>query len=116
MTRYGKKKAQMTKIQTSSPKVSILIPVYNREAFIAACVQSALEQTFTDFEIIIVDNASTDTTWKICQQIAEQDKRIRIFRNERNIGPVRNWRRCIEEARGVYGKILWSDDLISEER
>ena len=103
----------MADLQTFSPRVSILIPVYNREALIGECIQSALFQTFTDFEVIIVDNASTDNTWGICQRFAAQDKRVRVFRNEKNIGPVRNWRRCVEEAKGVYGKILWSDDLIS---
>jgi len=103
----------MADLQTFSPRVSILIPVYNREALVGECIQSALFQTFTDFEVIIVDNASTDNTWGICQRFAEQDKRVRVFRNEKNIGPVRNWRRCVEEAKGIYGKILWSDDLIS---
>ena len=86
----------MADLQTFSPRVSILIPVYNREALIGECIQSALFQTFTDFEVIIVDNASTDNTWGICQRFAEQDKRVRVFRNEKNIGPVRNWRRCVD--------------------
>lgn len=102
----------MIEIQTYSPKVSILIPVYNREALIGDCVQSALDQTVTDFEIVIVDNASTDKTWEICQQYAAKDNRVRIFRNDTNIGPVRNWLRCVSEARGEFGKILFSDDLI----
>jgi glycosyltransferase involved in cell wall biosynthesis len=93
-------------------RVSILIPVYNRELFIAASVESALAQTFPDFELVIVDNASTDRTWGICQALASRDNRIRIFRNDSNIGPVRNWKRCIDEARGEIGKILFSDDLI----
>ena len=60
----------------------------------------------------MVDNASNDGTWDICQEFASLDSRVRIFRNEKNIGPVRNWLRCIEEARGEYGKFLFSDDLI----
>jgi glycosyltransferase involved in cell wall biosynthesis len=103
----------MTEPDKESPTVSILIPVYNREGYIGECVRSAQEQTYADIEIIIVDNASTDATWKICQDLAEKDERIRVFQNEENIGPVRNWRRCVEEATGDYGKILWSDDLIS---
>lgn len=102
----------MIETQKAAPKVSILIPVYNRETLIGDCVQSALDQTFPDFEIIIVDNASTDKTWEICQQYANKDERVRIFRNETNIGPVRNWLRCVNEARGEFGKILFSDDLI----
>ena len=98
-----------------NPKVSILIPVYNREILIGDCIQSALEQTFTDFEIVLVDNASTDNTWAICQQFALRDSRIRVFRNETNVGPVRNWIRCVQKARGEYSKMLFSDDLIEAE-
>ncbi len=94
------------------PKVSILIPVFNREKMIEECIQSALAQTYTDFEIIVVDNASEDGTWAICQKFAESDSRIRVFRNESNIGPVKNWERCIKEAVGDYGKFLFSDDLM----
>jgi glycosyltransferase involved in cell wall biosynthesis len=100
-------------IESYTPKVSILIPVYNREALIGECIQSALDQSLTDFEIVIVDNASTDTTWKICQQYADKDNRIRVFRNDLNIGPVRNWMRCVNQARGEFGKILFSDDLMA---
>ncbi len=95
--------------------VSILIPVYNRENLIEETVQSALNQTYKNIEIIIVDNQSTDKTWKILQRLASQDDRIKIFQNETNVGPVRNWKRCIDEASGEYGKILWSDDLIAPE-
>lgn len=97
---------------TVSPKVSILIPVYNRENFIAECIQSALDQTYTDFEVVVVDNASDDGTWEICQQFAARDPRVRVFRNDTNIGPVRNWQRCAEEARGEFSKILFSDDCL----
>lgn len=95
--------------------VSILIPVYNREKLIEETVQSALNQTYMNIEIIIVDNKSTDKTWEVLQKLASQDDRIKIFQNETNIGPVRNWKRCIDEASGEYGKVLWSDDLIAPE-
>ncbi|NLM99365.1 MAG: glycosyltransferase family 2 protein [Campylobacteraceae bacterium] len=94
-------------------KVSILIPVYNRENLIEETVQSALNQTYKNIEIIVVDNQSKDKTWEVLQKLASQDERIKIFQNETNIGPVRNWKRCIDEASGEYGKILWSDDLIA---
>lgn len=94
-------------------KVSILIPVYNREEFIRETVESARSQTFRNIEIVISDNQSTDRTWEILLELAGSDPRIRLFRNESNIGPVRNWKRCIDEATGKYGKILWSDDLIA---
>jgi glycosyltransferase involved in cell wall biosynthesis len=96
----------------TAPRVSILIPVYNRRTFVEPCVASALQQTIADLEVVVVDNASTDGTWAICERLAARDSRVRIFRNERNIGPVRNWRRCLDVARGCYGKVLFSDDLI----
>ena len=102
----------MTEVQVHDPKVSILIPVYNRKEYIAECIQSALDQIFTDFEIIVVDNASNDGTWEICQQFSLKDSRVRVFRNDTNIGPIRNWLRCLDKALGEYTKILWSDDLI----
>jgi len=93
--------------------VSILIPVYNRVNFIEETVNSALRQTYKNIEIIIVDNKSVDSTWEVVKRLASHDKRIKIFQNETNIGPVKNWKRCIKEANGKYGKILFSDDLIA---
>lgn len=92
--------------------VSILIPVYNREKYIEETIKSALAQTYKNIEIIVVDNHSTDDTWKKLQEIVLIDSRIKIFQNEHNIGPVKNWKRCIDEASGEYGKVLFSDDLM----
>lgn len=92
--------------------VSILIPVYNRDNFLDGCVKSALRQTYKNIEIIIVDNASTDKTWEICKKWAVLDPRVKIYRNEKNLGPVRNWKKCAELASGRYSKILFSDDLL----
>ena len=102
----------MTEMQQQLPKVSILIPVFNRKDYVAECIQSALSQNFTDFEIVVVDNASDDGTWEICQQFAALDQKVRIFRNDSNIGPVRNWRRCAQEAKGEFSKMLFSDDCM----
>jgi glycosyltransferase involved in cell wall biosynthesis len=92
--------------------VSILIPVFNREKYIEATIKSALEQTHPDIEVIVVDNCSQDNTWQIISAYAEKDSRIKCFRNDTNIGPVKNWEKCIGLAQGNYGKILWSDDLL----
>jgi glycosyltransferase involved in cell wall biosynthesis len=93
--------------------VSILIPVYNRDLIIAETIQSALDQTYKNIEVVIVDNASIDNSWEVIQSFSKKDSRIKAFRNKTNIGPVRNWLRCVEEAAGEYGKILWSDDLVA---
>jgi len=97
-----------------SPLVSILIPVYNREKLVKEAIESAINQTYKNIEIIVVDNKSTDNTWEILKEYTSKDKRIKIYQNESNIGPVLNWKRCIELARGEYSKILWSDDLIAD--
>jgi glycosyltransferase involved in cell wall biosynthesis len=94
-------------------KVSLLIPVYNREKIILETLNSAINQTYKNIEIIIVDNKSTDNTFEILKEFAKLYPNIRIYQNEENIGPVRNWKRCLDYAKGEYVKILWSDDLIA---
>jgi glycosyltransferase involved in cell wall biosynthesis len=69
----------------SVPKVSVLIPAYNAEKYLGEAIDSLLNQTFTDFECIIIDDCSTDSTWKIIQKYAKKDKRIRPFKNEKNL-------------------------------
>lgn len=97
----------------SAPLVSVLVPVFERASLLRASVESALLQTVSDLEVVIVDNASQDGTWEVCQELAADDSRVRIFRNPTNIGPVRNWARCIDECHGTYAKFLYSDDLIA---
>ncbi len=98
---------------TQFPLVSILIPMYNREDLIKETLESALQQTYRNIEIIVVDNCSTDNSFSVVQQYQKKDTRIKLFKNEANLGPVRNWKRCIEYANGDYIKILWSDDKIA---
>lgn len=95
------------------PIASILIPVYNREKIIEETIASSLSQTIYDIEVIIVDNQSTDNTYELCQNYSQRDKRIRVYQNEKNIGPVLNWIRCAYLATAPYSKILFSDDLIA---
>ncbi|MBE9201833.1 MULTISPECIES: glycosyltransferase family 2 protein [unclassified Nodularia (in: cyanobacteria)] len=93
------------------PKVSIGLPVYNGEKFIKAALDSLLAQTFTDFELIISDNASTDNTEEICRAYAAQDERIRYYRNNSNLGCSRNFNRVFELSVGEYFKWAAYDDL-----
>ncbi|MEB3293273.1 MAG: glycosyltransferase family 2 protein [Synechococcales bacterium] len=99
----------------SSPRISIGIPVYNGEKFLEACLESLLQQTFTDFEVIISDNASTDATGQICQDYVQRDRRVHYYRNEANLGPIENYRRVAELARGEYFKWQNYDDLCAPE-
>jgi glycosyltransferase involved in cell wall biosynthesis len=96
----------------STPKVSILIPTYNYASFIGEAVDSALEQTFTDFEIVIVDDASADHTEAICRRFVESDRRVRYVRNSSNLGMVRNWNHSLSMAQGKYVKLLLADDRL----
>lgn len=99
----------------SDKLVSILIPVYNREKYIVECINSALSQTYKNIEVVVVDNCSTDNTWEVISRIALEDNRVKIFRNEENLGPVLNWEKCLINAKGDYVKILWSDDLFASD-
>lgn len=95
-----------------NPAVSLLVPVFNRAELLVPCLDSALAQTMSDLEVVVVDGASTDGTWEVCQRYAAADPRVRVFRDEVNTGPTRGWWRCVEEARGTYATFLWSDDLL----
>ncbi len=91
--------------------MSIGLPVYNGENFLAETLQSLRAQTFEDLEIIIADNASTDRTQEICEAAAAEDGRIRYFRHEANLGAPANYNFTVAEAVGEY--FMWNahDDL-----
>ena len=93
------------------PQLSIGLPVYNGEKFIKAALDSLLAQTFGNFELIISDNASTDKTEEICRAYAAQDKRIRYYRNQSNLGCSCNFNRVFELSVGEYFKWAAYDDL-----
>lgn len=96
----------------STPLVSVGLFVYNGERFLEQTLQSILNQTFTDFELIISDNASTDRTGEIAEAYANRDNRIRYYRNEKNMGAGWNVRRVYELATGKYFKQAAADDLL----
>ena len=96
----------------ATPFVSLLIPTYNSALTVAETIESCCNQTFTDIEIILYDECSTDQTREIAQQAAARDPRIRVLTSETNSGPVRAWRKLLHEARGKYCTFVWSDDLI----
>jgi len=94
----------------NTPHVSVGIPVYNGERYIAQSIDSILSQTFQDFELIISDNASTDATEQICLEYANKDPRIRYYRSEQNRGAAWNHNRVVELARGQYFRWQCHDD------
>lgn len=99
----------------SIPLVSIGLAVYNGEEYLELALDSILAQTFTDFELIICDNDSSDRTEEICRQYAAQDQRIRYYRNAKNIGGVNNENRTFELSRGKYFRLTAHDDLLAPE-
>jgi glycosyltransferase involved in cell wall biosynthesis len=95
----------------SAPRVTIGLPVYNGDAFLAAAIDSLLAQTYRDFELIISDNASTDGTEAICRDRAARDPRIRYYRSAKNRGAMWNFNYVVELARGEYFKWAAHDDV-----
>lgn len=92
-----------------TPFFSIAIPVFNRRDFIVDAVNSVVNQSFSDYELIIVDNNSTDGTWEYLESIKSPS--VRVYKNDENVGMVANWVKCIEYARGKWFKFLMSDDV-----
>lgn len=100
-------------MKTNEPKVSIGLPVYNAENFIEQALDSILAQTFRDFELIISDNSSIDNTQKICKVYAKKDKRIRYYRNKKNLGAAPNFNLVFHLSKGKYFKWAAHDDIIA---
>ena len=101
----------MNKNGSRNVRVSIGLPVYNGENFLRQAIDSLLTQTFPDFELIISDNASTDSTEQICREYECRDPRVRYFRNPRNIGAAENFNRAFELSNGEYFKWSAHDDM-----
>lgn len=87
--------------------VSVLMPAYNAEMYIGEAIQSILNQTFTDFELIISDDASIDKTWEVIQDYAKKDKRISAYKNKKNLYIAENRNVLVRKANGKY--IAWQD-------
>ena len=98
----------------SKPLVSVLMTAYNRETFIAMSIESVLKSTYTNFELIILDDSSTDKTVEIAQHYAQIDKRVKVFVNTHNLGELPNRDKIVSYASGIYIKYVDSDDLIYE--
>lgn len=97
------------------PRLSVGLPVYNGEKYLAESIEALLGQTFGDFELLISDNDSTDGTADICREYAKSDRRIRYTRQPRNIGAAPNHAFLFRESRGEYFKWAASDDLYARD-
>lgn len=99
----------------TEPLVSILVPTYNGERFLRPAVRSALAQTYRNIEVILVDDASTDRTPEILAAFSAEDARVRVIRQEHNVGAAMNWTTALEEARGEYVKYVLHDDVLASD-
>jgi glycosyltransferase involved in cell wall biosynthesis len=104
MTRYDRQ---------TRPCITIGLPVYNGERYLAAALESILAQTIQNFELVISDNASTDSTQQICKTYAAGDSRIRYYRQDENLGAAHNFNFVFSQARGKYFKWAAHDDLLA---
>lgn len=93
-------------------KLSLALPVYNGENFLRECLESILSQTYTDFELLISDNCSTDSTQDICREFAARDDRIRLIFHEKNIGAAGNFNFAYHETKAPFFKWVAHDDLL----
>jgi glycosyltransferase involved in cell wall biosynthesis len=94
------------------PLVSVLMTAYNREKYIADAIESVLASTYNNFELVIVDDASTDRTVEIARSFAGKDERIKLHVNESNLGQFENRNLAAKLSKGKYLKYLDSDDLL----
>jgi len=95
-------------------KISVIVPVYNTAQFLPHCIESILSQSFTDFELLLIDDGSTDSSGKICDAYAEKDNRIRVFHKENGgVSSARNL--GLDNARGEWVAFVDSDDWVEDD-
>lgn len=94
-----------------TPKISVIIPVYNVESYLSKCIDSILCQTYTDFELLLVDDGSSDASGKICDMYKENDNRIRVF-HKKNEGVSKARNLALNNALGEFVIFVDSDDWI----
>jgi glycosyltransferase involved in cell wall biosynthesis len=100
---------------SAPPKLSVGLPVYNGAKYLAEAIDALLGQSYTDLELIISDNGSTDGTADVCRHYEAQDPRIRYLRQPRNIGLAANHNFVAEQARGMLFKWASNDDLYARD-
>lgn len=96
------------------PLVSVLIPLYNSADYILETIRSIINQDYANFEVIVVDDGSTDQSYEVVLDYikSQDDNRIQLYKNETNLGPEGNWNRTLDLAKGHYVKLVCSDDTL----
>ncbi|MCI8490045.1 MAG: glycosyltransferase [Lachnospiraceae bacterium] len=95
-----------------NPLVSVCIPAYNNAAYIKETIDSILNQTYRNFELIICDDRSGDNTVEVIKAI--KDERITLYKNEKNLGMAGNWNNCLQKCNGEFIKLICADDLLAK--
>ncbi|MBP6755807.1 MAG: glycosyltransferase family 2 protein [Bacteroidia bacterium] len=95
---------------SSEPLISICIPTYNGSQYIEKCIESCLAQSYRNIEIIVCDDCSSDSLLNVLNPYLKKDCRITFYQNEKNLGLVGNWNKCMNYASGEYIKWLFQDD------
>ena len=95
-------------------KISVIVPVYNAEAYLDKCIESLIRQSYDNLEIILIDDKSTDKSLKICYEWRERDERISVFEHSNNKGQASARNLGLEKASGKYITFVDSDDWIEE--
>lgn len=95
----------------SNSEISIVMSTYNGEKYLKQSIESILSQTFRDFEFLIIDDGSTDNSWQILQDYAKKDSRVKVFRNEQNLGLTKSLNRGLSRAKGEYIARMDDDDI-----
>ncbi len=107
---------KLLKMSKENPLVSVVMPAYNAEKYIPEAIESILNQTFQDFEFIIIDDGSTDRTWEIIQEYAKMDGRIISVRNEKNLKICKTLNKGVGLSKGIYIARMDSDDWSCPDR
>jgi glycosyltransferase involved in cell wall biosynthesis len=102
-------------MEKKQPLISILVPFFNRKKLLMECVNSIIQSSYSNIEVICIDDCSTDGTYKEIEKIASNDRRVRLYRNKRNIGIGLNRNLLISKAKGEYVMFVDSDDLIHKD-
>ena len=100
-------------MEALQPLVSICIPCYNMARYVGVAIESALQQTWSNLEVVVVDNASTDASWAVIQDWAARDRRVRALHYDELVRMPANWNRSLGAARGEYVNLLSADDALA---
>ena len=109
-------KNSIEKFENNNPIFTVIIPLYNNQDYIVDTINSVLEQTFQDFEIIVVDDKSTDNSYSLVKNTFKNNNKIRIYQNEKNMGTYKTQNFALEKANGQYICLLGSDDKFLKNR